>query len=414
MNRYHRPPAPRKYRKKGWILFLMILGLATASVLYFWDSRQPTEEGETLSTPPAPHKPTLDRPRVVVFLPLSGPFQQEGHSLREGIELGWDELEGEGFQGEMIMEDVNGEDFNVAGAAQALAADPHNVALIAHVPSLMLEKLIPLCEKHHMVLIAPASSHESLADHDSVITLVSSDGAEAFQGGQAVSRMGFSRVAAIHDSTPFGKLLSERFKEGAMEAGLEVQELAASCDATLFSRSIAHALAADLVFLAGSPVWGVEAAGILSQQGYEGKVMVPQVYDRFILEDLHEHYKGRLLVMRAPLQENGHDASFGQFMHKFVAAHLREPDWLAALGYDTIKWLQEDLQRDPLRREEFKNSLMQRFTAGQTFSGASGKVSFGSHGEAARELDAFYYEKGDLLPAMESRSRSSAMETAFP
>jgi len=416
MNRYRRPDSSSKSKKRGLVLTFMIFGVVTASVLFFWGSWRGTEVEEVPAPPSIAPKPTIDRPRIVVFLPLSGPFQEEGHSLREGLELGWEELKGEGFHGEMVLEDAAGEDFQVLRAAGTAVAHPGNVLLIAHTPSHMFEKLIPLCEKHGVALIAPAGTHEYLANSDRVITLVSSDGAEAFQAGQMASRLGFSEVTAVHDSSPYGELLWKGFSQGALERGLEVQEVAIPKNMTLNSTSLMEASGSDLVFLAGPPLWGVEAAEILSQMGHEGKLMVPQVYDRYILDDLSGHYEGRLLVMRAAGEKTGWEGEGPQkqFMHKFVAEHLREPDWLAALGYDTLQWIRPDLQQESLERETFRRDLLQRFTAGQTFRGASGKVFFGPHGEANRELHAFIYREGQLLPVMDSTSSTSAAESAEP
>ncbi len=406
MNRYHYRVSPRPSRKKGLLRAALTIALIPVAVSYFWNAgKDPkVEEQESSSTKTSPAT-SISRPRVSVFLPLSGPFMHDGQALRDGMELAWDELRQDGFEGDLVFTDLDSDGFDVLSAAEQAVADPDNVLLMVHGPAGMLQELIPFCRQRGMALLAPANTHMNVGLAPSILTLVPSDREEAVEAGRISATLSPSqKVAVIHDTSRYGEILSEGFREGGSHSGIEVQETVLLGEVQEAEVPLTAVLGSDLVFLAGTPVWGVQIAQTLHDMNFQGKLMVPQTYDRVALDDLHERFHDRLVVLRPAVREQGSEDPSQEFTHKFVARHLREPAWLAALGYDALQWIRDDLREESLSRETFRKNLFKRFAAGKSLAGASGRVEFGPEGRVQRVLEPLFYQEGRLIPAKDSRA----------
>ncbi len=407
--KHYRYKAPvKKSGKRGLLRILLPMALLMVAGYFFMEywktgkTQEPKEE--TMEAMPSPTVP-IEHPLIAAFLPLTGPFEKDGRSMKEGMEIAWSELEAAGFQGKMLIVDIEKNKSDFFETAQKIVHDPDTVLLVVHGPSHIFETLIPLCKKHNVSMMAPANSHESLIKEEAVIRLVPSDRVEASHAGRISAGLAPSRkFMAIYEPDRYGEILLEGYKNGALQMGIEVKEAVFDGNMPAVSEKFEVISTVDLVFLAGSPVWGSQTARVLSDMAYEGKLLVPQVYDRFALDELHERFHDRLLMVRPSMGEENCGEAWQDFLQKFVAEHLREPDWSAALGYDTIHLIGEDLQQEPLHRETFNNRLVERFTSDRSYSGASGKMQFGLDGGVDREFEAVFYKNGKLVSVKDAQN----------
>ncbi len=400
MNYYLRQPPSRK-KWPGWRITVGLLLLAAlSSGVYFWMGRSATRSEEAGAAPESAST-SVRYPAIGVLAPLSGPMKREGESFRQGVELAWKELQDQGLQGEMLFRDSGKGEEEALLLVQQILSDPRVAVLMVHMPMTVLSRVLPECRKKRVLLVAPASSHEELARSPWGFPFIASDRSEGFQAsGIAKDLAKGAKIALLHEPGPYGDLLLKGFQEGAAEHSTSYEAIPCQADAAALAATLSEKLPPEtpLVFLAGSPLWGVTVAEALSELNFKGRLLLPQTYGKMTLEDLADLFPDRLYAMRPLPPAAGHAAM--DTLHKaFVRAYWKKPDDLAILAYDAMNWVGSALKTGAASREELRERLRSGTRGDAPYAGAGGEVFFDAAGVLQRRMQLTLYRNGSFEPA---------------
>lgn len=401
MNYYLRQPPSRKKWPWWKITAGLLLLAALSSGVYLWPARSTTPSKET-GTTPGSATTSFRYPAIGVLAPLSGPMKREGESFRQGVELAWKELQDQGLQGELLVRDSGQGEAETLLLVQQVLSDPRVAVLMVHMPMTVLSRILPECRKKRVLLVAPASSHEELAGSSWGIPFIASDRSEGFQAaGIAKDMAKGAKIALLHEPGPYGDVLLKGFEEGAAEHSTSYEAVPCPADEAALAAALAEKLPPEtpLVFLAGSPLWGVTVSEALSELNFKGRLLLPQTYGKMTLEDLADHFPDRLYVMRPlPLPAAGH-AAMDRLQKAFVRAYWKKPDDPAILAYDAMNWVGGALKAGASSREELRERLRSGTRADTPYTGAGGDVFFDAAGVLQRRMQLTLYRNGTFDPA---------------
>jgi ABC-type branched-subunit amino acid transport system substrate-binding protein len=158
-----------------------------------------------------------------------------------------------------------------------------------------------------------------------------------------------------------------------------------------------------LVFLAGSPAWGIAVSEVLSELSFQGRLLLPQSYGKMALEDLADKFAERLYVMRPLLTEARGNTALENLHKTFVRTYWKKPDELAILAYDAMNWVGKALKTATATREELRERLRSGTHAEAPYGGAGGEVFFDERGILQRRMQLTLYRNGRFYPASTSK-----------
>lgn len=395
---------PRKTRAKR--MWAVVLIAALAGVAWWAVGRTISKR---TSPPPAPEPAPMasgplavSHPKVAVFLPLSGTFQDEGNSLRMGMELAWEELGMEALGAEMAVFDSHVERARLEDAVETLLEDPEVVLLALHVSSKELSEVLPLIETHGVPTVIPANSHENLARHPWLFPLIPSDrreGAAAARYAAKWHRNG--PVTVLWDSGAYGRILLEGFQEEAGVLGFAHEILECPPDDPAMKSAVQTVVESDasVVWLAGEPVWGAAVLNALAAASFSGRLLAPHSYAMEFQEDLFGANRRQLNVLRPFWAEDAEGGTLKDFKEAFRGRFWKEPDGLAMLGYDAIHWIGMNLAETPVSRRDLRDRLMSWAGPEKGYRGLCGSFCFGPNGEVDREFRVTVFRGGHWVSA---------------
>jgi ABC-type branched-subunit amino acid transport system substrate-binding protein len=329
-------------------------------------------------------------------------MKREGESFRQGVELAWKELQDQGLQGEMLVRDSGKDEAEAILLVQQILSDPRVAVLMVHMPMTVLSRVLPECRKNRVLLVAPANSHEELAGSSWGIPFIASDRSEGFQAAAIAKDLAKgAKIALLHEAGPYGDLLLKGFQEGAAEHSTSYEAIPCRADEAALAATLSEKLPpeAPLVFLAGSPLWGLTVADALSELNFKGRLLLPQSYGKMTLEDLADHFPDRLYAMRPLLSPAAGHSTMDKLHKAFVRAYWKKPDDLAILAYDAMNWVGSALKTGVSSREELRERLRSGTRADAPYTGAGGEVFFDAAGVLQRRMQLTLYRNGKFEPA---------------
>lgn len=407
MKAYFVPRKPRKRKSNKRIPILVVLfllgGMLTfVSGRWLFRSSMPQSPVETQETKQeSAREQGVAHPRIGVILPLSGAFQREGEMLRAGISQAWKEMQAEGAQAELVALDGGKEASEAVRVARELVSSPDIVLVVAHLPTAVLSELIPIFEEAKVPLLVPANSHESLTHHRWIIPFVSCDHVEGICAASLAARWARDGGATvIHESGPYGLILAAGFKDGAQKERFAVKTVACDIDDPSMSSLVEQALQGSppVIWLAGSPVWGAKIVGALMAMGFKGRLLAPQSYGRMIPDDLFGDFASRLSILWQVTATDSETNGMPDFRKNFLQSFLREPDWMAVLGYDAMRCAGKALQDGQITRVKAVEHFLHYNSPSQAFQGVGGALYFDAKGLLQRPFHLAAYRHGKLTP----------------
>ena len=394
----------RKPKRRIFILALSLLCVVALTFVYgrsLFRSSMPesSKEIQPSGRGPAP-EPVIARPRMGVILPLSGAFQRESEMLRDGIGLAWKEIQAEVAQGELVVQDAGKDASEAVRIAREFASTPDTILVVAHLPAAVLSEIIPVFEEAKVPLLVVANSHESLINHRWVIPFVSSDHTEGVcAAGLAAQWARDGGAAVIHDPGPYGMILSAGFKEGAENERFAVKTFACKADDPSMEALVERALQGDppVIWLAGSPVWGAGIIDVIMAKDFKGRLLVPQSYGRMAPDDLFGRYADRLNILWQVAVTDSGKSGMQDFRNSFLQSFLREPDWMAVLGYDAMRCAGKVLQGGELTRKRVWEHFLNYNSREKAFHGVGGEFYFDAKGYIQRPFQLVVHRHGKLM-----------------
>ncbi len=399
MNLQPLPPF-RRFRGRYIVLILgvLFLGVFIGSRLF---SNYRVEPAAPASEPaPAAGDRIIEAPRVGILLSLDEALKSDGNMFRMGAELAGREIASQGRNIELAFFETETDPAAAAERVRALASDPDTILAVEHVPFAVLSEIIPLMEKENLLSIVPSDSHQKLAGLTSVLPLAPSDKAEAAFAVSAARSISGGSIGVLYDPGPYGMLLLEGFKEQADQEGTAFKSFPFDSQRQASDQTLDEMIPQDysVIFLAGPPEWALHAAKSLTGCGFGGKLLFPRTCEKVFLDESCVTVPETFLFIR-PGAAGGEGISAGQgFREAFVRDYLREPDRMAFIGYDCVRWIAEALRETPRSRKTVRERLLD--TAGREcpYRGLAGSFFFDDEGIVYSGLEVMAYRDGSFTP----------------
>lgn len=405
LKRSQRVPSttPRTRRRRLTRLGLLLgLVLLVGWGVHHW--RSVPEPPEPEPVPEAKVEPAVvESPTVVLLLPLSGRFEDDGKMMKMGAELAWHEIDPSESRFHLKTMDAVGDAAMAEGSATLLADDPQVVAVIAHLPERILTKIIPIFEENHLPLLIPAGSHQNLFYHTWVFPLLSSDRTEGAFTARAIHEMlPDGKIAVLAYPDPYGEVLTTGFEHEAVNQQFEYVEIKSGREQDAIARNVEDIIGGGFsaVWLAGPPVWGARVIERLHERSFAGKLLVPRSHALLHPDDLFGDELKKLYFVRSVRDGGDKEGPAAGFESRFQECYWRHPDRLAALAYDAVTWVGGILEQGPAARAAVRQGLLVYDSEAKAFQGVTGRFFFGRDGQIEHSFQIAVYKKGRFV-AME-------------
>ncbi len=344
--------------------------------------------------------------RIAVVVPTAGSLKEEGHMLQLGALLAVHEAGGRVADQsvEMVVYDSPCEVEGALSTARRLAADPSVRVVVGYLCAEPLRAVLPIYQEAHLALINPTVSAEYIRTNGGhhLFPLLYGDGEQAaFLAAYIKIGLGLTRVAVISDASTYGNILETSFSAAAKPLGLElVAKVSIKPNQTEAARAVRLLQEAgpEAIFLATTP----QAGGLFllerHHQHLTGVVLGPDQLGELELYEMVGEAAEGLLVCQPILLNTGNSGE-GGFVHRFALLHKRQPDWIAAGGYDAMRLALEVLKRSGPEREAFLDGLRAISGPDTAFASLSGPVYFKKDGTSQRPLYVGTIRQGRLRAA---------------
>jgi branched-chain amino acid transport system substrate-binding protein len=331
---------------------------------------------------------------------------EEGRMLQLGALMAMHETGGRvaDLSVEMVVYDSPCDLEGAIATARQLAADPSISAVVGHLCAEAVAAALPIYQEAHLALINPTVSVEYVRKDESrhLFPLLYGDGEQAAFIAAYIKRgLGLTRVAVISDESTYGNILRASFLAEAELLGLELVaklSIKPNQDEAARAAELLKDARPEAIFLATYP----EAARLFllerQQQRLAGEVLGPDQLGDLDLYEMAGKAAEGLLVCQPILLDTGNAEEDG-FVRRFELLHKRQPDWIAAGGYDAMRLAQEVLIRSGPGRKAFLEALREISGPDVAFGGLSGPVFFRNDGTSQRPLYVGIIRQGKLWAA---------------
>jgi branched-chain amino acid transport system substrate-binding protein len=282
--------------------------------------------------------------KVAYVGPMTGPYAAFGTDISRGAELAVKaNLDVEGFEFELVIEDTQGSGEQSASVANKLASDPQVVAIAGHTFSGSTLAAIPIYEEAGIPMMSPSTTLATFTQQGSQVynRVAFSDALQAKKAAEYIyNELGLTKIVTVHDSDAYGQGLAEgvaaEFEalggevlaikattQGAADYSAALADIAAlepdltyyggyDADAALMVSQMAGAGLEGVAFFGCDGTYGtnyIDLAGDAAEGTYSTNVPIPasDAFDQF-KADYEEAYgdpQGKL----SPFSPHGHDAA---------------------------------------------------------------------------------------------------------
>jgi branched-chain amino acid transport system substrate-binding protein len=190
------------------------------------ESAEETEGGEAAAVVVvAPGEPI----RIGGSFALTGPIPDPGLDIQQAAEISVADVNAaggiEGFQYELVAEDGACDGTQGTAVANKFAADEAIVAVSGGTCSGETFGLIPVLQKARIPFVSPSATNPDVTSEDCDVCnrVALSDAAQSETDAEyAVSDLGITSAAVMHDNSDYGKGLAELFMASSKDCGGEV------------------------------------------------------------------------------------------------------------------------------------------------------------------------------------------------
>ncbi len=372
-----------------------------------------------------------DAIRFAVVGPMSGESARIGKSMKQGVELYFDVVNGsDGIGGTFLKADIYDDKNDPVEAAKLAAeiAGSKAQAVIGHWTTDTVRAAGKVYDEKGIQLIVPASvDPQVIKENDWVFSSLFSDTHQArFLANYARNVLGHKLVSMVVDKKRFGETLGNNFRDTYLRFGTKVRytwEYDSSDSVVRQMQKIVEELKgykdAGALFLAMNEVDGARMIKLIRDAGIRNVVIGPnylstQAFFDTIRElpgqsDDFGRYTNRMLVT-APLLFDTANETAQNFKNRYIEKYGESPDWVAAYAYDTAHMLVQGLQtvsQDEeaagnlvATREGIKLDLAGRLRTEDAIQGVSGNTFFSREGEAQKPAFIGIYSGSDIVSAL--------------
>jgi len=341
--------------------------------------------------------------KVGAIVSESGPATVYGGPVRRGLELAADEINsGGGFHGKPIAlvfrDDKTRTEDGVAAAVDLI--DNEGVKfIVGAVSSPVTLAIAPLCNEKRVLLMSPSASADAVtAAGDYVYRVYPADILEATAMADFARDLGIESVVLFTYDNDWGRGLRDVFTQKYASKFRQIVQTFefAPGDTSSFATWAAEVadMAPEGVYVAayandwGELIRALRAAGVKSVQ-MGTSAFTPKVVE--IAGEAAEH----LLFAQPSFLPASDYPPARQFAEAYRSKYGSEPDRYAAYGYDALRVLYRAMvEADTTHVDNVRIGLGSL----DNFEGATGRITFDSHGDVVQYPQTFVIQDGRPVP----------------
>lgn len=340
---------------------------------------------------------------VGVLLPLTGKFAEHATRVKQGIELALKEaLDRQPESGlRLVIADTRGE-AEVAGQEYERLVKQEGAAVVL---GPLLVKTAEEVARRSDSMGVPFVTFTKRPNITELSRVAFRLGATA--GDQVSELLSYSqnelnakRIAILYprdvNGQEFATVLRERLREATLELVNEGSYTPGSRESMAQAVAAASTSKAEVIFVPDSlenllPIFEAVKSSSLS-----GAVLVgPALWD----DPIAVRGFGQLLDGAAyvtPFYSQSQRPAVSRFVSSYHSAFTKDPELLAAQGYDAAQFVFKALVGSPESRE----TLIERMRRADTFEGVTGQLTVQSNGELTRRMSVLRLANGEIVEVM--------------
>jgi len=266
--------------------------------------------------------------KVGMGAPMTGGDASFGIDISQGAQIAVkDAGEFEGFSFELVAQDDGGNAEGGAAVANKLAADPSVVAVAGHIFSGATAAAMPIYEKVGLPMLSPSATNPALTEKGSAVfnRIAFTDVIQAKFAAKFLSeKLGFTKIAVLHDGSDYGKGLAEAVRDNFVAAGGEVTAFQAITTKETDFTAVLSTVAAgnpEAIYFGGYTADASVLANQMKQTGLENAVFFgcDGTFGKDFLDRTGKNGEGAFAVSLTPPDspekatfDAAYEAAFGQ------------------------------------------------------------------------------------------------------
>lgn len=338
--------------------------------------------------------------RFGAVLPLTGPYEIYGQSIKKGVECAVQEIKSRKdfpYQIEITIVDSEGDPEKAREALDQLY-DNGAFAVIGGVTTAEALAMVAEADRAERVLISPsASSPELTGISRNFYRVFPSDSREGTtMGNFAARKLQIESVVIITKENPFARGIQEVFKtEFERNGGAVAEVIEYPAGAADFSGFIDRVMtiSPQAVYVAAYADDTAKLIQALRERAYKGNILTTAA---FALPEVIEQVGAdaeKVFLTRAVFEIDSEDPMIGAFVEAFREKNGLSPDLYAAHGYDSMMVLAEGL----VETGPFPRDLWKGVRGIRDYAGVTGTVQFDEKGDAQKFPRVYVVESGNLV-----------------
>jgi branched-chain amino acid transport system substrate-binding protein len=332
--------------------------------------------------------------KVATQSPLSGSQSNIGVGIKNGAELGMDQLKGPltamGFTVQLAAFDDQADPNTGVANAKKIVSDPAILCVDGHYNSGVQ---IPSSEEYHnagLANVSPANTNPNVTDRGylEVNRIVGRDDTQGAVGAQFAKSKGITSVYVLHDKTTYGQGIAQFFQAEATKQGLKVLGFEGTTEKANFDPVLSPALAAkpDAIYLGGMfDQWSVLIKQA-REKGYTGMFISDDGFDSSdaakIAGDALTQGAGTFYsTVSGPASAYPGTA---KFQTDYKAKYNADPTPFAAQAYDAMGICLKAIENAAKANNNqipTRNAVALAIRALKDYPGITGPINFNSKGD---------------------------------
>jgi branched-chain amino acid transport system substrate-binding protein len=344
--------------------------------------------------------------KIGMGAPMTGDNAQFGVDISQGAKIAIaDGGDIEGWKFELVAQDDGGTPEGGAAVANKLASDPSIVAIAGHIFSGATDAAMPVYEKAGIPMMSPSATNPPLTAKGSKVfnRVAFTDAAQSkFAAEYLFNKLGFKKIAVMHDGQSYGQGLAEGVSKTFTELGGEVVATEAITPGETDYSAPLSAIAAkspQAVYYGGYVQEAVVLVNQWAQSGLKGVVFFgcDGTYGQDFIDRTGANGEGAYAVALIPTASDAvnkfnetYQAQFGK-----AAGSLSPYTWNA---YDCTAVLIAAIKKVAFKGEDGnlyipRGALVETVRTTKDFNGLSGTLTCDSVGECNASGPIFYVVK---------------------
>lgn len=340
--------------------------------------------------------------KIGAILPLSGESSVYGQQIKEGIETA---LSSVNKNIQIVYEDDRGDKKEAVTAAQKLIQIDGVKAILGLMFSGEVLAVAPIAESNKVIIISPTASAVEISDAgDYIFRIWPSDTFEASKTAEfVVKNLGLKKVAVIYIEDDWGKSSKDVFVEKTQSMGgiiTTIESYLTGANDFRTQLTKIRSLNPDGIYMLSHHKDGALILKQAKELGLKAQFIGQSpIKQAEFLEIAGESAEGIIYGIMAGYDPESGKESVEKFLNDFKSKYDKDPGFLEALGYDSLKIVTIIMTecKNPSDATCIKEKLYQI----KDYYGASGLTSFDEYGDATKTIILKVIKNGQFVPYTE-------------